>query len=292
MPKKDGELTDDELEQVVGGSKDMKILLESWRQFLNEKEEDGSKVIFMAGAPGSGKSTVINKLGLGQMEMINPDLFYEPALEKAGFGKNISKIKDEYVEVRDALTQELQKIGRLPELLDQKIIHADLVATYDAAVNNGESTPELEAARQAYDGPREKIETIGHLFAQGQKDAKKKQSEMTEMGKNFIVDGTGGRFGLIRNQKTKLEDAGYEVAMIFVDVPLDTAIARQEIRGSEGGRTLDPKAVSRSWEAVTKNKELYKELFGNNFFLVSGDEEQSELRIKRMKGKVNRFLTI
>lgn len=291
MPKIDGELTDNELEQVVGGSKDMKILLESWRRFLNE-EEGGSKVIFMAGAPGSGKSTVINKLGLGQMEMINPDLFYEPALEKAGFGKNISKIKDEYVEARDALAQELQKIGRLPELLDQKIIHADLIATYDAAVNNGESTPELEAARQAYDGPREKIETIGHLFAQGQKDAKKKQAEMTDTGKNFIVDGTGGRFGLIRNQKTKLEDAGYEVAMIFVDVPLDTAIARQEIRGSEGGRTLDPKAVTKSWEAVTKNKELYKELFGDNFFLVSGDEEQGELRIKRMKGKVNRFLTI
>ena len=34
MPKIDGELTDDELEQVVGGSKDMKILLESWRRWL------------------------------------------------------------------------------------------------------------------------------------------------------------------------------------------------------------------------------------------------------------------
>ena len=36
MPKKDGELSDEELEQVVGGSKDMKNLLSIWRGHLNE----------------------------------------------------------------------------------------------------------------------------------------------------------------------------------------------------------------------------------------------------------------
>jgi hypothetical protein len=36
VPKKDGELSDEELEQVVGGSKDMKDLFAIWRHHLNE----------------------------------------------------------------------------------------------------------------------------------------------------------------------------------------------------------------------------------------------------------------
>ena len=36
MPKKDGELSDEELEQVVGGSKDIKHLFSIWRGHLNE----------------------------------------------------------------------------------------------------------------------------------------------------------------------------------------------------------------------------------------------------------------
>jgi len=36
MPKIDGELNDEELEQVAGGSRDMKILLETWSKHLKE----------------------------------------------------------------------------------------------------------------------------------------------------------------------------------------------------------------------------------------------------------------
>ena len=36
MPKKDGELSDEELEEVAGGSKDMKILLETWSKHHKE----------------------------------------------------------------------------------------------------------------------------------------------------------------------------------------------------------------------------------------------------------------
>ena len=34
-----GELTDEELDRVVGGSKDMKVLCETWRRYLNEQED-------------------------------------------------------------------------------------------------------------------------------------------------------------------------------------------------------------------------------------------------------------
>ena len=331
MPKKDGELSDEELEQVVGGSKDMKILLESWRRFLNEEESSRRTVIFMAGAPGSGKTTVIKKLGLDNIEMINPDSFYEPELERLGktdelfkgYGKNIEKMKQDYVDARDILARELINIGSLEEPMgeEKKISHTDILAAYETTVQQGNSTPELDRAREAYDQPRQRVERVGTLFAQAQKDAKAKQAALAAEEKSFIIDGTAGRFAVIKNQKEKLEKSlykyidengeevytpkstkdgqtgelvrrPYETAMIFVDVPLDVALARQLKRGLEDGRTLDTDAVTKSWTAVTKNLKPYQKLFGNNFFLVSGDEEQSGLRIKRMKGKVNRFLTI
>ena len=45
----------------------MKVLFENWRKFLKEQEEEPTtkpKAIFMAGGPGSGKSTVLKNLGL------------------------------------------------------------------------------------------------------------------------------------------------------------------------------------------------------------------------------------
>jgi predicted nucleotidyltransferase len=39
MPKIDGELSDEELEQVAGGSKDMKYLFEHWRGYLEEQQD-------------------------------------------------------------------------------------------------------------------------------------------------------------------------------------------------------------------------------------------------------------
>ena len=55
--------------------------MESWRKFLDEEELDdptqtNSKIIFMAGSPGSGKSTVLKGLGLA-IGIVNADTFYE-----------------------------------------------------------------------------------------------------------------------------------------------------------------------------------------------------------------------
>ncbi len=81
----------------------MKLIMESWRQHLSEQETVSPKVIFMAGAPGAGKSTVIDRLGLQTLDIINPDDFYEPMLDQAGLGKNIAKIKDDFKTARTEL---------------------------------------------------------------------------------------------------------------------------------------------------------------------------------------------
>jgi len=278
----------------------MKLLFESWRRFLNEEESSRRTVIFMAGAPGSGKTTVIKKLGLDNIELINPDAFYEPELERLGktdelfkgYGKNIDKMKQDYVNARDILTQELINVGSLEKPTEEKkkISHADILAAYEATVQQGKSTPELERARDAYDTPRARVERLGSLFAQAQKDAKEKQAILTGEERSFIIDGTGGRFAVIKNQAIKLNERGYETAMVFVDVPLDVAIDRQLKRGSEDGRTLDEDAVTKSWTAVTKNLKPYEEFFGTNFFEVDGTDEGMDASVSNNKPRVDAFV--
>ena len=65
----------------------MKLIMESWRRFLNEAEEEPAtkpKAIFMAGGPGSGKSTVLRGLDLSISNVLNADKKYEADLKSAG----------------------------------------------------------------------------------------------------------------------------------------------------------------------------------------------------------------
>jgi len=267
--------------------------MESWRNYLNEEEELQKKVIFMAGAPGAGKSTVIDKLGLQDMEIINPDEFYEPALEKCGLGKNIKKIKEDYTAARASLKEALKEI--LAEEEPQNgWSHETLLDMYEDAMKEiGESRWELDlkVAKKQYDEKRERVVVQVQCFNQAQKDAKTKQAKITQGEKSFIIDGTGGRFAVIRNQKDNLEATGYNTAMIFVDLPLQTAIDRQERRGEEGGRTLDSRAIERSWLSVDKNRDPYQELFGDTFFHITATDEEMDENIAEVKPKVDAFLS-
>jgi len=272
----------------------MKLLMESWRKYINEATEGGGKVIFMAGAPGAGKSTVIEKLGLENMEIINPDEFYEPALEKSGLGKDIAKIKESFLQSRQDFKDLLSEILQIVEPEDGWS-HEILVEMYESAM--GEANDDrtfihnLETTREKYETERAKIVQQAQLFNQARNSAKSKQAQLADEGRSFIVDGTGGRFGVIRNQQEQLEDMGYDTAMIFVDIPLETAIDRQEQRGLEGGRTLDSRAIEKSWAAVNKNIEPYEELFGDNFFRVSAETEEMDDSIATIKPVIDSFVT-
>jgi len=270
----------------------MKLLMESWRKYMNE-EQSSPKAIFMAGAPGSGKSTVIDRLGLDTLEIINPDEFYEPALEKAGLGKNIAKIKEDFMQARQDFKDLLSEILRLVEPEDGWK-HDVLADMYESAMaeSNGDRTfiYNLETTREKYETERAKIVEQAKLFNQARDSAKEKQRSAAEEGQSFIVDGTGGRFGVIRNQKKELEDQGYDVGMIFVDIPLEDALARQQKRLEAGGRSLDPKAVEKSWNAVNKNLESYRELFGDNLFRIVATDEEMDASIAEEGERLSAFL--
>ena len=97
---------------------------------------------------------------------------------------------------------------------------------------------------------------------------------------SFILDGTSAS----KNQTVKLvdqlEQAGYDVLMLYVYTDLETSLKRNQERfeKSEGeDRSLLPGAVLSTWKDVTKNFGLYKGMF-NNFVSVANTGESEVMK--------------
>lgn len=242
---------------------EMNILREYIREILSENICPLPKAIFMAGAPGAGKSTVIRRLGLkDQLKVINPDDTYEESLKAAGIPLDVGALKDKYDPIK---------------------------AAYLEAVESGD-TKTAESLEPDYLALRGAMSQNMKLFAAARKAAKERQESLECQMENFLVDGTGGAFKQISNQVKRLRDMGYDVGMIFIDVPKEISVQRNIARGESGDRSISTQSVERSWESVNKNKEPYRELFGNNFFYIDASEVAFDESIDSAAPRVNSFL--
>tara|TARA_R110002020_G_scaffold41662_2_gene122691 strand:- start:369 stop:1013 length:645 start_codon:yes stop_codon:yes gene_type:complete len=208
-----------------------------WKKFLLEEldvdEKKSPKAIFMAGGPGSGKGTLLGKIGAydEDIKIINADDHFEPLLKAAGLSLDLDH-------------------------------------------------PEREIRSQQ-----------GKLFVQAQNKAKEDTRELMKQRSDIIIDGTAGSFINIRKAKERLEDVGYDVAMIYVDVPLEVSLDRNEKRHQQGGRKVKPERVEKSWKAVNKNKKPYAGLFGSNFLYFDGADDEPDEEVADMKTKFISFLS-
>ncbi len=100
---------------------------------------------------------------------------------------------------------------------------------------------------------------------------------------SFILDGTGASLKETSKLKDELEEAGYEVFMLYVYTDLERSLKQNQDRFEKSGgkdRSLAPAIVMRTWKSVTQNHAPYKQLFGNNFVSVAntlGDEKLTDL---------------
>lgn len=217
------------------------------------------KIIFLAGGPGSGKSTVVNALGLTGFEVVDPDKPYEEFLLQNDIPLDIAKVENDYFEIKEKM---------------------------DAAVEAG-NQEEIARLTPEYTEKRRLISIKGKGFIASQQAMKKRHQEIAGEKRDFIIDGTGGDFGVVSRLKLELEKDGYDTAMIFVDAPLEVALQRNQARGARGGRRLRDETVEKSWMAANKNLKRFESLFGETFFYVNAkDFEGSMARIKPL---VNRF---
>ena len=97
----------------------------------------------------------------------------------------------------------------------------------------------------------------------------KKEERYLKGRLGLVVDGTGKDPDKIAEQAKKVKAMGYDVAMIFVNTDLDTAISRDAQRA----RTLGAKGVTEYWKAVQRNIGKFQRMFGKPNFLVVDNSE-------------------
>ena len=97
---------------------------------------------------------------------------------------------------------------------------------------------------------------------------------------SFILDGTAASLRNTLKLKDELQEAGYEVFMLYVYTDLERSLKQNQDRfeKSDGeDRSLAPAIVLSTWNKVTQNHAPYKKSFGNNFVSVANTLEDEKL---------------
>jgi adenylate kinase family enzyme len=97
---------------------------------------------------------------------------------------------------------------------------------------------------------------------------------------SFVLDGTAASVKSTTTLKSELEEAGYEVFMLYVYTDLERSLKQNQDRFDKSGgedRSLAPAIVLRTWAGVTKNYDIYKNMFGDNFVSVANTLEDEKL---------------
>lgn len=89
----------------------------------------------------------------------------------------------------------------------------------------------------------------------------------------LVIDATGRYAPSIELQIRKLQDLGYDVAILYVKTDAETAVRRQQTRD----RQMDPLIVRQFHQDVENNIGLYSKLVGDNFVVLdnSGNSAQA-----------------
>jgi len=98
---------------------------------------------------------------------------------------------------------------------------------------------------------------------------------------SFILDGTAASVKQTQLLVDQLEEAGYDVMMLYVYTHLETSLKRNQDRFEKSGgedRSLMPGAVYRTWIQVAKNFKTYQDMFGDKFVSVANTGEDETMK--------------
>ena len=139
--------------------------------------------------------------------------------------------------------------------------------------------------------PEERSEQAKQMAA-ANKEFKGDIAATIEGKESFILDGTAASVKSTTALKSELEEAGYDVFMLYVYTDLERSLKQNQDRFEKSGgedRSLAPAIVMRTWAGVTKNYDAYKSLFGNNFVSVANTLEDEKL--SDLESIVDKYLT-
>lgn len=124
-------------------------------------------------------------------------------------------------------------------------------------------------------GPEERS-AAAKAMQSAQKDYQEDLTKEIEKRGNIVIDGTAASYKKTEQLKSTLENAGYDVIMVYVYSSLEKSLRKNEDRFERSGgkdRSLMPQIVLQTWANVTKNFIPYLNLFGGNFVATTKDKE-------------------
>jgi len=89
----------------------------------------------------------------------------------------------------------------------------------------------------------------------------------------LFIDGTSNDASNILHRAGILESLGYDVGMVFIDTPLETAMKRAELRAQKIGRSVDPEFIEHVHQSAEENRKYFQSKFGF-FITVKNDDNE------------------
>lgn len=116
----------------------------------------------------------------------------------------------------------------------------------------------------------------------------KKQARYLMGRLGVVVDGTGKEFDKVKKQAMAMKALGYDVAMIFVNTDLDTAISRDKARS----RTIGEVEVTKYWKEVQRNIGAFQTFFGKKNMLIVDNSDGKDYQKETLRAykDVRKFL--
>lgn len=116
----------------------------------------------------------------------------------------------------------------------------------------------------------------------------KKQARYLKGRLGVVVDGTGKDFEKVKKQAQAMKALGYDIAMIFVNTDLETAIARDKKRE----RTIGEKEVTNYWKTVQRNIGAFQTFFGKPNMLIVDNSDGKDYQKETLRAykDVKKFL--
>ena len=145
--------------------------------------------------------------------------------------------------------------------------------------------------KNTFKNDREAMSKSGEAMATARGEYEKKIK--SSLGSPILIfDITSNSYDPILKLKTRLEENGYEVMMVYLYASLDTVLDRNDKRYEKSGgeeRSIQPTAVVNTWKGVVSNFEKYQQLFGDNF--ISTTTDKTPVTSKSFKELKNKYIT-
>ena len=138
--------------------------------------------------------------------------------------------------------------------------------------------------------PEERSEQAKQMAA-ANKQFKGEMEQIISGKDSFILDGTAASYNTTAKLKAELDEAGYDVFMLYVYTDLERSLSQNQDRYFKSGgedRSLAPAIVMRTWKGVTDNLPKYEELFGDNFVAVANTLDDKMQDIDKI---IKKYLT-